>query len=684
MTQNQAGTEAGRRSGPPHPYGAGHLNAEDPNAHLVPVPATIRQSITIGADPDTGQPLQAALWNPLSGAMTIAVTGDGPAAASVIDSIAERVTACDDAALLYVSRQAPDGSGWHTLAEAAGHPGDDGGALLVLQLASLMIHGRGASGRQALEHVPTSDEPLWVLLIEDAPALAGDPEAMALLAQVCMTGRTEGVAVVIAGPAAAPGAEVRASISADQTIDAAQLAGQSFAWQDGGVAILAASRASRAPRQLEPALAGLQPLLELAAAWPAEEAPDSWTGIPGLPRTDWDGRAAALRPASAPGAWYAAQAEHAAAEVDRILGGKCDGPGGRMTGHGLTAVTYAVLSLREALTAAADDTAAELASAAEALADITTAIDGLPDARRPRRRWLPRRHRRAPGIEYTQPEVLTQGLIDGWADWQDDPADVDWGPRLATALIPYAIDHGRPVSPWAPTGIRRGRNGLGRWGENATADMLVTCRHRGQRHLLLVERADGGGWAVPGGSIEDGEDGLTAAIRELREETRLVVSPELARAGLPRHVPDPRASDEAWAVTVPCAIDLGDVDIMPAVAGASDARRAAWLPASDYDHLLDSLIIRYAGSGTPVVFIAHQQMLRAFLGGLPAARHDSAPPVVIHTVGWLWQWIDRLGLAAPRSLCGALQVTVPGQPEPGPGTPQCPACAARLAARRTS
>ena len=672
MNQDAAAAEAGRQSGPPHPCGTGTLNVEDPHAHLVPVPATIRQPVTIGADP-AGKPLQVALWNPLSGGMTIAVTGDGTAAASVVNSIAERVTACDDAALLLITRQAPDGSGWASLAEAAGHAaGDGGGALLVLQLASLMVHGRRDAGRDGPVHVPSNDAPLRVLLIEDAPALAGDPEALALLAQVCKTARPEGVTVIITGEPAAPGAEVRASVDADLTIDAAQLAGQAFAWQDGGAARLAARRAVwRMPRPLEPALASLQPLLDLAAC-PAGEAPGPWPGERDLPGTSRDGKDATPRTSSAPGAWYATAAEHEAGEVERILDGKCDGPGGRMTGHGLIAVTYALLGLREVLTASTDDVAAEVAEASVALAEITTAIEGVAgDGRRPRLRRPPRR-RPAPGIEYTDPGVFTRGVAEGWADPQADPAEVDWTARLATALIPYATCHGRPVSPWAPTGIRAGRNRLGRWGENAMADALVTCWHRGERWLLLVERGDGGGWAVPGGKIEAGEDGLLAAVRELEEETGLSVPLDLARAGLPRHVPDPRASDEAWAVTVPCEVDLGGVGELPAVKGADDARRAAWMPARDYDDLLDSLIIRYGRTGTATVFSAHQQMLRAWLGGLPAARHDNGPPVVIHTVGWLWRWVERLGSRPPGRCAASRSSPRPASRSPAPARRSAP------------
>src|SRR5208282_6595171 len=119
--------------------------------------------------------------------------------------------------------------------------------------------------------------------------------------------------------------------------------------------------------------------------------------------------------------------------------------------------------------------------------------------------------------------------------------------------------------------------------------------------LLLVEREDGHGWAVPGGGVEPGETGLHAAIRELAEETGLglltgdpgaeamlramgrVIPLAFARAEArqfdPLYVPDPRASNEAWAVTVRAVADLGTLSELPAVRGRDDALRAAWIPA---------------------------------------------------------------------------------------------------------
>jgi len=42
--------------------------------------------------------------------------------------------------------------------------------------------------------------------------------------------------------------------------------------------------------------------------------------------------------------------------------------------------------------------------------------------------------------------------------------------------------------------------------------------------VLLQQRSDGGQWGLPGGSVEIGESVAEAAIREVREETGLVVT----------------------------------------------------------------------------------------------------------------------------------------------------------------
>ncbi|GGM22786.1 hypothetical protein GCM10007977_024980 [Dactylosporangium sucinum] len=232
-----------------------------------------------------------------------------------------------------------------------------------------------------------------------------------------------------------------------------------------------------------------------------------------------------------------------------------------------------------------------------------------------------------PGRTYTHPDVLTAGVRDGWADPETDPTRIDWAPRQAAAAIPFRVLDGRPVNPRERTGIRYGRNELGHWGERLAADALVTVTDQdGRRWIVMVERDDGHGWALPGGMVEPGEDPITAARRELEEETGLRLDGATWRAGAPRYVPDPRASDEAWMVTVLARTDAGvhEHGQLPEVVGADDAARAAWVLADTYLILAEYLATAYGAT----VFPAHVGMLDEALDGTgarPPSRHETHP-----------------------------------------------------------
>jgi ADP-ribose pyrophosphatase len=217
-------------------------------------------------------------------------------------------------------------------------------------------------------------------------------------------------------------------------------------------------------------------------------------------------------------------------------------------------------------------------------------------------------------ISYTHPDVLGTGVTAGWADPQTDPTRIDdWPARQRAAEIWFDVVDGRPVNPYAPTGIQRGRNQLGHWGEARAADAIVTATTDDGRVILLVERSDGHGWAIPGGHVEPGEDAPDAAVRELAEETGLRLPADLERHVMrTRYVNDPRASDEAWMVTTPVLVELGHREPLPAVAGADDADSAEWWPAGSYAELVCELQRCYPGHR---IFPAHQALLAEVLDG---------------------------------------------------------------------
>lgn len=184
-----------------------------------------------------------------------------------------------------------------------------------------------------------------------------------------------------------------------------------------------------------------------------------------------------------------------------------------------------------------------------------------------------------------------------------DPTKINWAERQADAWLPFEVYKGRPICPddWTVIEGKRGRNDMRLWGENKCADALVTCTYRGVRYVLLVERADGLGWAMPGGGVEPGQTAYIAAQRELAEETGLVVSWAIQWVqDAPRWVPDPRGSMEAWAVTVVARCDLGTVDALPEVHPADgENRRVEWKP------------IKYMRTGLDLglIFPAHREIL---------------------------------------------------------------------------
>jgi len=134
--------------------------------------------------------------------------------------------------------------------------------------------------------------------------------------------------------------------------------------------------------------------------------------------------------------------------------------------------------------------------------------------------------------------------------------------------------------------------GRARYGSGpfVTADAVVTAGTR----ILLVQRGRALGkglWALPGGFLDGSERLLTAAIRELQEETRVDCSEaELRGAFRGAHVFDhPQRSQRGRTITHAHRFVLPAEAAPPPVEGADDAQAARWFELSEIPSMLDQL-----------------------------------------------------------------------------------------------
>jgi 8-oxo-dGTP diphosphatase len=129
-----------------------------------------------------------------------------------------------------------------------------------------------------------------------------------------------------------------------------------------------------------------------------------------------------------------------------------------------------------------------------------------------------------------------------------------------------------------------------------TVDVVVLSDAQVPR-LLLIQRAHppfAGGWALPGGFVEQGEQVAQAAPRELAEETGLAAG-SLRLLGV---YDTPGRDPRGWTVSIAY---LATVCAEAPVKGADDARDARWFPTEDlpelaFDHaaIIDDALQRRA------------------------------------------------------------------------------------------
>lgn len=184
---------------------------------------------------------------------------------------------------------------------------------------------------------------------------------------------------------------------------------------------------------------------------------------------------------------------------------------------------------------------------------------------------------------YAPPEYTADVVFLNEGKWAD-PREVRLVKRPFLTLHtgqeqPVRLDLlGRPLNPLGRTGLQ-GRGLLGRWGRNLAGDPLVTSESPdGRLQLLVIERADSGMLALPGGMVDEGEDIASTVARELLEETGAELSFAQATRIYAGVVDDPRNTDNAWMETTVLHkhLSLSQRDALRLNAG-DDASAVQWV-----------------------------------------------------------------------------------------------------------
>ncbi len=180
---------------------------------------------------------------------------------------------------------------------------------------------------------------------------------------------------------------------------------------------------------------------------------------------------------------------------------------------------------------------------------------------------------------FTHERVLAEPL---WAD----PADFSKVTRILKSYegdIQYDDKTGLPLNPRGRTGLQ-GRGLLGRWGPNHAADPIITRINpkTSELEMVAIQRKDTGEWAIPGGMVEAGDDIPKTLMKELHEETGILLDMTAATKVYEGYVDDPRNTDNAWIETVVAHKHLSpkealQLDLKP----GSDASSVKWLPLTE-------------------------------------------------------------------------------------------------------
>lgn len=149
----------------------------------------------------------------------------------------------------------------------------------------------------------------------------------------------------------------------------------------------------------------------------------------------------------------------------------------------------------------------------------------------------------------------------------------------------YELDaFGRPLHPWLrdmlsnpEVGVVTGLGEYWHWGPNYTADPIIFNDDPVPK-LLLIQRGDTGMWALPGGFVDEPEEAVHAARRELFEEAGLLIAPTEGQLVYSGVVADSRTTAHAWAETTAVAWKVNGT---PQLTPSDEVKDARWFAVDD-------------------------------------------------------------------------------------------------------
>jgi len=181
----------------PHP-----VLCEDPEITMA-VPCSARKPAEVGQDPETGRVLPLPLWDERGGKNVSIVGQKGAGKTVLLNCASERVTAASDALMIRVNlsiKGLAEARRWGPACHLTAFGRQQRSrALRVLRVVNKIIEWRSQQEYDTDVFVPSADDPLIVVIMDEIDAAASVPAIRQELEDIASKGREYGVTLIRAG-----------------------------------------------------------------------------------------------------------------------------------------------------------------------------------------------------------------------------------------------------------------------------------------------------------------------------------------------------------------------------------------------------------------------------------------------------------------------------------------------------